>query len=95
VASDEWMSCRSSASAQRGLETEALGGFSTAQDYLAFAGEVARGAARRPLYRGDLLAERLPFGDERQQLAVEFGECRAQFIEVHRGSTPFRASRLL
>ena len=43
----------------------------------------------RPLYRGDLLAQRLPSGDERQELAVELGERRAQFVEIHLRSTPF------
>ncbi len=77
VASDDWMSCRSSDSARSGENPQALRGVAAAQNDLALPPKVARGPPGGAFDGSHLLAERLAPGDQFQQLAVQVGQCRA------------------
>ena len=62
---------------------QAFRGAASAQNNLALAREIARRPARRALGRGDLLAQGAAARDQFDQLAVEFGQRLAQFIQIH------------
>jgi hypothetical protein len=60
-----------------------------AQNHLALASEVARRAPCGAFDRRHLLAQRLAACDQIHQLAVEFGQCGSQFIEIHVEAVPW------
>ena len=83
VASDDWMSCRSSDSARSGLSPKRCGGVAAAQNHLPLARKVAGGSPGGALDGRHLFAERLPASDQIEQLGVELGESGAQFVQIH------------
>ena len=78
------MSWRSSDSARSGSRPSRSRLGAAAQDDLPFAREVARGASGCALDGGHLLAQGLAARHQREELAVEVAQRRAQLIQSHR-----------
>ena len=73
---------------QIGRDAQPLGRVAAAQDDLPLAPEIARRAPGGALDGRHLLAQRLAARHQFQQLAVEIGQRRSQFIQIHHVKSP-------
>ena len=69
---------------QIGLEAQAFGRRAAAQNHLPLAREIAGGASGGSLDRRHLFAQGLSARHQREELAVEVTQRRAQFVQIHR-----------